>query len=255
MNGSLTEGRGTVNQKNLLRNLLQDLAEVPDHKVREIIAGECGHLVAVNSAGMGLASWALQRPVPLDELPLPDAGGSAKELAQGVLSENPMEATIGLACLNSMLPPPPRPQLQDIKAQDLILRYGRGKKVAIIGHFPFVSRMQDKFRELWVLEKSPRPGDVPADQAPSVLPDADVVAISATTLANGTLAEILNLCATAELKIMLGPSTPLAPSLFRSGIHILAGSVVEFPDMAKKGILAGVPFKELKGIRYVVWEM
>ncbi len=242
------------NQRELLRDLLQELDKVPDHKVHEIITGDLGHLVAVESAGMGIASWALHRPVPHEELLLPEACESAKELAQSLLSGNPMEATVGLACLNSMLPSPPLQELQNIKAQDLILRYGRGKKVAVIGHFPFVARIGEEFSNFWVLEKSPRPGDIHAQEAPSILPAADVVAISATTVANGTLAEILDLCSAAAIKIMLGPSTPLSPSLFRCGIDVLAGSIVENRNLVKQGVLTGLPFKELKGVHYVIWE-
>ena len=243
-----------LNQTELLRDLLRDLDGIPDHEVCEIIAGTHGHLVAVQSAGTGIASWALHRAVAIEELPLPDACGSAKELAQNLLSENPMEATVGLACLNSLLPSPPDENLQSIKAQDLILHYGKGRKVAVIGHFPFVEKIGKEFSDFWVLEKSPRPGDIHAQEAPSILPAADVVAISATTLANGTLAEILDLCSKTAIKIMLGPSTPLAPSLFTCGIQVLAGSIVEDHALVKQGILAGLPFKQLKGIRYVVWE-
>ncbi len=243
-----------MNQHQLLMDLVRELDSHPDCRVHEIIAGDFGHLVAVETARMGIASWALHRPVPAHELPLPPAGGSAKQLVQNLLSEDPREATIGLACLNSMLPVPPARELQNIKAQNLLLRYGRGKKVAVIGHFPFVATIRHQFKQFWVLERSPRAGDRRAEEAPQILPAADAVAISATTLANGTLAEILALCPKSAVKIMLGPSTPLAASLFSYGIQALAGSIVEDRELVKQSILAGLPFKQLHGIRYVVWE-
>lgn len=243
-----------MNQHQLLRELLRELDDLPDSPVHQIIAGDFGHLVAVESTGMGIASWALHRPVPARELPLPGVCDSAKQLAKNILSEDPKVATIGLACLNSLLPSPPAENLQNIKAQDLITRFGRGKKVAVIGHFPFVEKIRTEFDDFWVLEKSPGPGDLHADHASRVLPAADVVAITATTLANGTLSEILKLCSGSAIKIMLGPSTPLSPFLFRCGIHALAGCMVTDRSLVKEGILAGLPFKELRGIRYVVWE-
>ncbi|MDY0040440.1 MAG: DUF364 domain-containing protein, partial [Desulforhabdus sp.] len=195
-----------MKQAELLRELLQEIDQVPDHQVQEIIAGERGHLVAVQSVRMGIATWAVHHPVPIQNVPLIQARGSARVLARSILSEDPMEATIGLASLNSMLPSPPAHQLQSIKAQELIVRCGRGKKVAVIGHFPFVEELADEFSHLWILEKSPRPGDIKAEEAPHILPLADLVAISATTLANGTLAEILSCCSTMAKKVMLGPS-------------------------------------------------
>jgi uncharacterized protein len=217
------------------------------------LPGDLGHLVAVESVGMGIASWALHRPMRLHEISLPGARGSAKELAQTLLSDDPLRATIGLACMNSLLPLPPQGEVQHAKAQDLILAYGTGKKVAIIGHFPFVDKIRPEFSSFWVLEKSPRRGDLPAEEAERILPNAEVIAISATTLANGTLADILSLCSPSAKKIMLGPSTPLSPVLFACGIDIIAGGVVEDRNLVKQGILAGLPFKQLKGYRYVVW--
>lgn len=243
-----------MNQQQLLREFLGELDNLEDSPVRQIITADCGHLVAVESVGMGIASWALHRPVPAEELPLPGSCDSAKTLATKILEEDPMAATIGLACLNSLLPRPPDENLQDIKAQELIRRYGRGKKVAVIGHFPFVDKIRTEFDQFWVLEKSPKPGDLHADHASRVLPAADVVAVTATTLANGTLAAILQLCSDSAVKIMLGPSTPLSPFLFRCGIHALAGCLVTNRTLAGEGILAGLPFKQLKGVRYVVWE-
>lgn len=73
-----------MNQGDLLRDLLQELDQVPDHEVCEIITGTYGHLGAVESAGMGIASWALHRPVPLEDLPFKELRG-----VRYVVWENP----------------------------------------------------------------------------------------------------------------------------------------------------------------------
>jgi uncharacterized protein (DUF4213/DUF364 family) len=135
----------------------------------------------------------------------------------------------------------------------LILQYGKGKNVAVVGHFPFVERMGEEFENFWVLEKRLRPGDLVDKDAARVLPRAHVVAITATTLANGTLAGILGLISDNAKKIILGQSTPLSARLFEFGLDVLAGAVITDRELAISGVAAGLSFKELKGVKHVVW--
>ncbi len=60
----------------------------------------------------------------------------------------------------------------DLNAGEVILKEGTGRKVAIVGRFPFITQVGEAAEKLWVLEKSPVAGDLPAE----VLPQADVTA-------------------------------------------------------------------------------
>jgi len=70
------------------------------------------------------------------------------------------------------------------------LKRGTGRKVAIVGHFPFTERVRQAAEPCWVVELHPRSGDLPAERAPEVLPQADVVALTGTSLVNHTFDDL-----------------------------------------------------------------
>lgn len=241
-----------MKQTAILNHLLEDLEQIPDCEVSNVVLGS--RLGIVETTGAGFASLrAHGQAFDAKELASRVIRKPAKEVCQYILSDNPVEASIGLACFNSLIPLPPEEELINVKAQELILQYGKGKNVAVVGHFPFVERMGEEFENFWVLEKRLRPGDLTDREAANVLPMADVVAISATTLANGTLAGILGLIPDNAKKIILGQSTPLSARLFEFGLDVLAGAVITDRELAINGVAAGLSFKELKGVKHVVW--
>ena len=87
------------------------------------------------------------------------------------------------ATINALLPRNPRAWIA-LNAEEVLTAHGNGKKVALIGHFPFVPRLQKRAAELVVLEQHPQPGDLEEAAAVDVLPEADVSAIIGTSLIN-----------------------------------------------------------------------
>lgn len=238
-------------QRRLLSDIVSATNEIPDSQVEKIVGGS--HLVGITSARMGLctnvnfhgeSAFEKLRVIP----------ESAKDLAEFLL-EPPTDISgiisYAMAAINSILPIPKR--FMHIKAQQLILEKGKGKNVAIIGHFPFVEKLKGEFRNFWVFELCPRPGDLPVETAAKLLPRADVVAITAATLLNGTCAEILNLTHKDAFVIMLGPSTPFVPCLFDWGVDALAGCYVVDESITVSLILEGVPFTRMQGVNPIIW--
>ncbi len=230
----------------VIEELLNSLTD--DAPVRDIAFG--GRFTAVLSRGCGLAS-ALGTPCPRPEAliagqPLANATGrTAGELAALARSDNLREASLGIAAVNSLLEVD-ESDCVELNAAEVLADAGTGRKVAVVGHFPFTLRLQELAAELWVLELRPQAGDLPADQAPAVLPDADVVAMSATTLINHTIDELLALCRPDSFKIMLGPTTPLSPVLFDVGFDALSGVRVTNVDGAMHTVRAGASFPYIK---------
>ena len=122
-------------------------------------------------------------------------------------------ASVGMAAVNALLPRNYQ-FTGEANAEQLIFQHGLGKRVALVGHFPFVPHLREQLNHLDVLELDPQPGDLPASKAPDVLPGADMVAITAMTLLNGTLESMLALCSPGAFVILLGPSAPLTPLMF-----------------------------------------
>ncbi len=241
----------------LIDNLL---ATLPDGVVQELRVGAFWTAVIVEVAGRrrcGLASTLRQEnhhhgggPAVRDAGQL--AAGTARELAELAHSPRPMEAAIGMATINALLPA--REELwTDLNAEAVIAQHGAGKRVAIVGHFPFIPRLRERVATLWVLEQQPQGDDLPAQSASLVIPKADVVAITGTTLLNHTFQELLSLCRPEALVLVLGPSTPLSPIMFDHGVHILSGAVVEDVESVLRAVSQGANFRQVRrqGVRLV----
>jgi uncharacterized protein (DUF4213/DUF364 family) len=243
-----------MNHKEIADIILKAIDNIPDREVTCITYGS--HIVSVESSKTGLATWAWHgsHPVPLNDLPDPKTGclHSVKQLAQLIHDNNPLKASLGLAALNSVLPDIDPENITDINASDLILKIGKGKKVAIVGHFPFVRKIREEFDDLMVFEKQPRTGDLESVLIPEKIPLADIVALTATTISNKTLASILSSCSENAVKLIIGPSTPLCTAMFDIGFDYVAGSIVKNKKIVKQGITQGVPFKQLKGVQHVI---
>jgi len=211
---------------------------------------------AVTSLRCGLASTLAASITPSEGHQVESAGNllpaGAKELAALSYSSRILEASIGLAAINSVLPVD-ESFCVDLNAEEEILSRGEGKKVAIIGHFPFVKRLRGKTKELWVFELPGRvrSGDMPSDKIETLLHQAELVAITSTTLINHTLGRILSFTAPGACKMMLGPSTPLSPVLFDHGFDVLSGSIVNDRDRVLKFISQGANFRQVSGVRKV----
>ncbi|TVM17391.1 hypothetical protein DPQ33_09450 [Oceanidesulfovibrio indonesiensis] len=166
------------------------------------------------------------------------------------LTQPSLGPSLALAAVNALLPVPKT--AAPLKGQDLLLEHGAGKDAVVVGHFPFVEKIAGEFRSFHVLELRPKPGDLPAEAAEEVLPGAGVVALTGTTLLNGTLSGILALCPDAFV-LLLGPSTPFAPSLFEAGVDAIAGNAIADAEAVIAGVAAGLPYRKLKGVESLTW--
>ncbi|MCK4775823.1 MAG: DUF364 domain-containing protein [Candidatus Krumholzibacteria bacterium] len=232
--------------------ILDDLISTLDFDapVRDVRQGVFHTGVVTRDCGLAatLPRDALRQKPPLVNEPGFLIDKSARELTQLAYSESVLEAAIGMATLNSLLEVDEKAMVE-LNAADVILKKGEGKEVAIIGHFPFVPKVRQKAKNLWVIEKNPREGDFPEAEADRLLPRADVVAITGTALTNHSLGNLLRLCNPAAFVILLGDTTPLSPILFDYGVDALAGTRVTDPDLALKCISQGANFRQIKGTR------
>lgn len=170
---------------------------------------------------------------------------SALELAQYANSDSLLEASIGMAAINSLMEID-ESRCVELNAEEIILKEGAGRKVAIVGHFPFIPRVRKAAEKLWVLEKRPVAGDLPAEMAAEVLPQADVAAITGTSLINHTFEELMDLCRPDALVIVLVPTAPLSPVLFDYGADIICGTLVTDAESVLRLIGQGANFGQVK---------
>jgi len=172
----------------------------------------------------------------------------AAALARLALSPRPSEAAIGMATVNSLLAVD-EGRCAELNAADLLIARGKGKKVALIGHFPFVPRLREAAGELWVIELRPQAGDRGADESAELIPQADVVGITGTALINHTITELLGLCRRDAFVVILGGTAPLSPVLFDYGVDAVSGTLVTDAETVLRGVSQGATFRQLQGIR------
>lgn len=226
-------------------------ATAPAEPVRRIAVGR--YYTAVESRSVGLAATGdaascCDAPHHAWMGDLEDR--SAAELLAFARSGDPLEASIGLAALNSLIGLPGEPP-PGVNALELLVQHGRRRHVVTVGHFPFTDELDAVAARLDVLELEPRPGDLPAADAPIVLGEADVVGLTATTLLNGTFDELMSLVRPDAFVVMVGPTTPLSPLLFERGVDVLAGSAVTDPDALFRSLMQGASRRELRGCQRV----
>jgi uncharacterized protein (DUF4213/DUF364 family) len=178
-------------------------------------------------------------------------GRDARALADLALSASPTERSIGFAALNALI------ELDetlcvDRNAEQIILE--RGRRVAVVGHFPVVAAVQQAASICWVLELTPGPGDLPAEAAAEVIPQADVVAITGMTLVNGTFESLVARARADAYVLLLGPTTPLAAQLFDYGVDALSGTKLLDVAAALAAVSQGANFRQIPGRRLVTMQ-
>ena len=232
-------------------SILDDLlTHLPgDAPIRSVLVG--AHWTMVCSRYCGLAST-LVDDKPHGHAKVRDVGRlhrkTARELAEYVRSDNLLEASIGVAAINSLLDVD-ESRAVEINAGDVLAERGRGKTVALVGHFPFIPKLREAAAQLWVIEQHPAEGEYPAEAAADRIPQADVVAITGTALINHTLDGLLSACRSDALVMILGPSTPLSTVLFDHGATIISGARVIDEEAALRTIAQGATFQQVEGVR------
>jgi uncharacterized protein (DUF4213/DUF364 family) len=195
------------------------------------------------------------------QVDVPEAGSLAAVPAQKLAAlakdeARPILASIGMAAINALLPRLPADSLTEMNAEHVIARHGEGKTVAVVGDFPFASRLRTQVKELFVLDHRLRRGILPAEAAADVLPRADFVAITGMALVNHSLEGLLSLCTDDAHVMVLGPSTPLSPILFDYGVDFISGSQVVHIEPVLKAIAQGANFRQVHhaGVRLLTAE-
>jgi uncharacterized protein (DUF4213/DUF364 family) len=210
----------------------------------------CVFWTAVISKHCGLSST-FRDEGPSHERGVRDVGHlttkNALELAEYAKSESLLEASIGMATINSLIDITESTCIEK-NAFEIILEKGQGKNVAIVGHFPWIPKLKGKTKNLWVLEQRVREGDLPAKEADRILPRCEVVGITGTSFINHTLEGLLNLCKEAYV-LLIGPTSPLSPLLFDYGIDAICGSKIIDPDQLIRSISEGATFREVTGVK------
>jgi uncharacterized protein (DUF4213/DUF364 family) len=143
----------------------------------------------------------------------------------------------------------------DIKSSNFIneLRVKSSDTVVMVGSLhPFIKSIRKKAKELYIIERSPLlrdEGAFPDTAAEDLLPQADVVVATGSSLANGTIDRILELSNSAREFGLVGPSASVIPNpLFDRGVTAIGGVKILDGDKMIQIIAEGGGTPQLKSI-------
>jgi uncharacterized protein len=209
-------------------------------KLNNGVAGTCATPIKTIPEAVCCPSSAMSMPFP-GKL----RGRPAFDLAREALGENGIRRAVGIAAMNALADtcwrrrPHPDTELQiGIDAFDATEIYP-GDRVVVVGAFvPFLRELKRRRQSYLVLEQDPAtlkadelPFFRPAEQAAAVVPQADVLLITGTTLINDTLEELLALANPAARVTMVGPTVTMLPDAFlRRGADVLGTVRITAPE-------------------------
>lgn len=243
--------RRTIQVRSVMR-IIDDLLLAINYEaqVREVRQGP--FQTAVQTRYCGLASTPHEAGPHHIRKPVQEAGSLTQKAARGLAgmaeSESLYEAAIGMAAINSLLEVCEE-DCMELNAGKLIAEKGRNKKVAMVGHFPFTSKLREVARTLWVIEKNPQEGDHTDDEAEELIPQAEVVGITGTAFTNHSIELLLGLCSSKAYVIVLGDTAPLSRVLFDYDIDAVSGTKVIDQELALKCVSEGATYRQIRGIR------
>jgi uncharacterized protein (DUF4213/DUF364 family) len=233
-------------------SILDDLISILnfDATVKDIRQGVFHTGVLTRNCGLAatLPRDALRQEPPMIKEPGFLLDKNPRELVQLAYSRSILEAAIGMAAINSLL------EIEEdgcieLNAGILIKEKGRDKNIAVVGHFPFIPQIREIAKEVWVMEKNPKEGDLPEPETDELIPQADLVAITGTALTNHTLDHLLGLCSPGAYVILLGDTAPLSSVLFDCGVNAISGTMVANPELALRCVSQGANFRQIKGVK------
>jgi uncharacterized protein (DUF4213/DUF364 family) len=156
------------------------------------------------------------------------AGLSALETLKYLVDgKSALHKAIGLATANALV----LLEKEDTEDREATtyLNLQPGEKVAMVGLFaPLVERIRATGANLTIIEKNPERLELLSPEAKQqALKECNVAIVTATTLLNNTFEETLGLLGAPRSVVLMGPSTPLVPEIFRdTPVTHLGGAVV-----------------------------
>jgi len=204
------------------------------------IAGACATPIKTIPEAVCCPSSAMAMPFP-GKL----RGRRAADLAREALSGHGIRRAVGIATVNALAEhcwrrrPHPLVELrQNVDAFDATEIHD-GDQVVVVGAFvPFLKELKRRRQSFLVLEQDPAtlkadelPFFRPAEAAPDIVPHADVLLITGSTLVNATLEDLLALARPEARITIVGPTVGMLPDAFLArGADILGCVRITAPD-------------------------
>lgn len=254
------EGDDNITNKKGSEILEETVKEVKNHldiaevRVERAVVGIFFTGVRLNTGHAGICA------TPIKEIPeavccpssarsMPNAGRltrrSVPKYLDDALSPVPMKRTMGVAVLSALSSYCWEQGLVEgfdmkvgVDAIDCMELDDKSHPVVIGAIAPVLRILKARGKPFSVVELDKRtlkrdelPFYVPPERTQEVVPDADLLVVTGTTLLNGTLEGILELARPDAQVLVMGPSASLLPSaFFKRGVDVLGGDIITQPN-------------------------
>ena len=218
------------------------LEKAGDSNVRDVRIGLGYTAVMLDTGSVGLAytfrdTAAAGCTVFQGTRPL--AGSPVRNVLEYLSSDASLERTLGMATANALFNTAcaarSMPEWQSSEGDLLdVLALTKDDRVGMVGYFgPLVPVIKQRAGELLVFEEDLTRADglYSGSRVAELLPTCSVVIITATSIINKSFEHVAAAAGDSRIKAVLGPSTPLAPEIFRKhGVTHLSGCIAVDPE-------------------------
>lgn len=229
----------------------QSLIQAKNRKVKDVRAGLGYTCVMLEDGTCGLA-YTFRNELGKCCGTMDTAGSligmDAAEIIPWVKENNRLRAAIGLASINAVI----NNSRQNWDTGNILKAFSINSSdtFGMVGEFkPILSKVRAMTKSIYVFEQNISAGSglYSEDEIPLYLPKCDIVVITATSIINHTIDEVLSYCENAKEVYLVGPSTPLCPEVFsHHNITILAGSIVKNSELILQIVSQGGGTKSMK---------
>ncbi|NJL81544.1 MAG: DUF364 domain-containing protein [Richelia sp. RM2_1_2] len=232
-----------------------------NNQIKEIVIGLTWTLCIAEGAGLCMSPGTATRTLPWSGTLV---NKSISELAPWLLSWDNYQATVAMAAINSVVNsssslPDNGTVLSPSGSANLavfehFLPQIRHKNVCIIGRYPGLNKYSTQM-QMKVIELQPGAEDFPAPASEYLLPEAEWVFLTATSIVNKTFPRLVELAKNSKL-VLMGPTVPWLPDLKHMGIDYLAGIKVTNLPSLRQTVAEGGGIRIFEtGIQYCVVEL
>ncbi|MEA5598468.1 DUF364 domain-containing protein [Rivularia sp. UHCC 0363] len=231
-----------------------------DTQVKEIIIGLTWTLCLTEGAGLCMSPGIVTRTLPWSGTLV---NKSISELAPWLRSWDAHQATVAMAAINSVINSSSLPNTGTLLSPDSsanlavfehFLPQIRHKNVCIIGRYPGLNKYSEEM-QMKVIELQAGPEDFPAPASEFLIPEAEWVFLTATSIVNKTFPRLVELAKNSKL-VLMGPTLPWLSDLKQMGIDYLAGVKVTNLPALRETVAEGGGVRIFEtGIQYSVVEL
>ncbi len=249
MTGVLTEVRD---------RLVEEIDGIGDLHVERIVLGLGYSGVKIGTGHAGVCNSMISESSPDCCQVLLNAGSlagrPATEFLEMIDSWDFIERVMGVSTVNalSQIVFDAEPDRYDLEKRNLIevIETEPEDTVAMVGHIkPFEKAFRSKAKKLYILERSAHKEDgvLPDTACEEIIPRANIVVITGSALANGTLDRLVELAEGARTVALVGPTVSCLPDpLFERGVDYAGGIMIRDADKAMQILMEGGGTPQLK---------